>query len=459
MAIPAVAASALGAAPSSASSPAGWRVTTLPVASRTSTSYSEPGIAAGPGGVLWADASSANSGAPAMFWLSRDGGVSWHRGVAVGGAATSTGDADGAIGSDGYLYALNLGYGANPPAQPSNPTVLVYRSRDGRHWRGPASFPPPHGSDQPDRPWLVLVPGHPNEVLLFNSEVGGNIVEWRSTDHGATFSGPTPVTQGLNSEAALTLGSRPLVDPSDNRRMFLFYETATWSALPATAADGGVTEFPLTQLWLATSTDGGVSWANQQVLDLVDAFGTAAVGGSLGHLLPASSVDPAGNLYVVLSVRLGDSAATRLYLLHSTNHGIRWSPPSRIVTSTTSNVMPAIASGADGRLFLSWYASPAASYADSGARWMEIYAATRNGLSGHPHFAGTRLSGSMPVHVGAVEVAGAVGNDFGENWGLRDFQSITLDGCGRPHVIWAVDYRGQHTMTAEPTKSCSAFKG
>ena len=409
-------------------------------------------MAAGTNGLLWAGASSANSGAPATFWLSHDNGATWRRGAPVGGAATSTGDADVAIGADGYLYALNLGYGASPPAQPSNPTLLVYRSRDGRRWSGPASFPPPHGSDQPDRPWLVLVPRHPNQVLLFNSEVGGNIVEWRSTDHGATFTGPTPVSAGLNSEAALTLGSRPLVDPTDNRRMFLFYETATWSAISAATLDRGVTEFPLTQLWVATSSDGGVSWNNQQVLDMVTAFGMTAAGGSLGHLLPATAVDPHGNLYVVLSARLGDGTATHLYLLRSSDHSRHWSAPRRVPTTTASNVMPAIAAGRDGRLFLSWYASRAASYADAEAGWMEMYAVSRDALSAHPRFALTRLSGPVPVHVGGIEVAGAIGNDLGENWGLRDFQSIVLDTGSRPHVVWAEDYRGPRTKTATPTR-------
>jgi hypothetical protein len=236
--------------------------------------------------------------------------------------------------------------------------------------------------------------------------------------------------------------------------MFLFYETATWSGVSASAIGDGPTEFPLTQLWLAASSDGGVSWSNTMVLDLVTAFGGSAVGGSLGHLLPASTVDPDGNLYVVVSARIGSGPATRLYLLHSTDRGGRWSSPARVPTATASNVMPANAASRDGRLFLSWYASRAASYADSGARWAEMYGASRDALSADPHFVVTRLSGAAPVHVGAVEVAGAVGNDFGENWGLRDFQSITLDRCGHPHVIWAADYRGQRTVTAAPSHAC-----
>src|SRR5437660_1451531 len=147
-----------GAAQASLGSAERWRVLALPVSGHGPFSYAEPGIAAGSGGLVLADAASANTGAPPTFWLSRDDGSTWSSGADFDPSGASTGDADAAIGSDGYLYALNLGYNPNPPGQPSNPTVLVYRSRDGRTWSGPASFPPPHGQDQPDRPWLVVNP-------------------------------------------------------------------------------------------------------------------------------------------------------------------------------------------------------------------------------------------------------------------------------------------------------------
>ncbi|MGH2884599.1 MAG: hypothetical protein ACRDPA_18180, partial [Solirubrobacteraceae bacterium] len=128
-----------------------WRVVRLQVKPGKPYSFAEPGIAAGPRGVMILDAASANTGAPPTFWLSRDGGRSWATGRDVDPTGASTGDADAAIGPDGYMYALNLGYNPNPPGQPANPTVLVFRSRNGRTWQGPAAFPAPHGADQPDR--------------------------------------------------------------------------------------------------------------------------------------------------------------------------------------------------------------------------------------------------------------------------------------------------------------------
>jgi hypothetical protein len=398
----------------------GWRVSALPAGS----SFSEPGIVAGRGGTLVANACTANSGSQATWWRSRDYGATWSKGFTAAGSSIGCGDADTAIGSDGYEYSLVLGTG-----------VDVYRSRDGHHWAGPATFPPPHGEDQPDRPWLVSVPEHPNVVYLFNSEIGGNIVEWVSHDHAATFTGPVPVTAGVNSQAALTLGSRPLVDPRHPSQMFEYYETATFAGIASSIRSSGPAQFPLTQLWEAVSTDGGKSWTSSMVLDVTTAFGVD--GGTIGHLLPATAVDKNGTRYVVLSVQLGSTTTTHLYLLH-TRRGGGWTRPVRVGEPTASNVMPAVAVARPGRVFVSWYASSAKDFTDPHARWQEMVTVSGDALAAHPRWRFVRLSDG-PLHVGAVDNAGAVGNDIGENWALRDFQSVTVDSRGRPHVTWADD--------------------
>jgi hypothetical protein len=413
----------------------------MPLAQHAASSFSEPGVTAGPDGLLVANACTANSGSPSTFWLSHNYGGAWSRGFDVGSSAIGCGDSDAAIGSDGELYSLTLGTG-----------VDVYRSRDGMVWQGPASFPPPHGMDQPDRPWLVTVPRQPNKLFVFNSEGGGNIVEWTSVDHAATFAGPVPVTGGVNSQAVIALGSRPLVDPTRASRMFLFYETAGTAALSESVRSSGPSQFPLTQLWEASTADGGEHWSNRLVLDTPTAFGTAE--GSLGHLLPATAIDRAGNVYIVLSVRLGSDAATHLFLIHTAPGG--WSKPVRVDAGSRSNVMPALAAAQPGHLFVSWYASTANDFNDPQARWIEMVASTTTGLSPRPAFQSLRLGGSTPVHVGAVDNVGAIGFDLGQNWALRDFQSVTVDRCGHPHVTWASDYRTPRTYTATTLPFCSA---
>lgn len=419
-------------------------VTLLPPPGGAPFSYAEPTLAINDRTILVV-AATANVGVPPTFWISRNAGASWTAGANFDNTGSGTGDADVAIGTDGELYALNLGSN-NPPGQPTNPTVFVFHSADGVAWSGPATFPLPHGLDQPDRPWLFTDPAHPERVNVVHNEGGGNVVLWRSTDHAASFQGPITVTGGANGQAALELSSRPLFDPTDAARIYVLYETAN-SELASGDSSGG--EFPITQVWLALSTDAGASWSNTLVLD-----SSSIGGGTLAHLLVASTIDSAGRLFAAFSLRPSGSTETHLLLMHSIDHGITWSAPSQVDSVLASNVMPAIAAGAGGALFVSWYASSSPDFQDTNAVWREEFAQTMDALAARPTFTETNLSGPGPVHVGDMNMAGNPGFQAGKNWGLRDLQSIAVDGCGLPHPVWAVDFNGTSTQTAVPSAAC-----
>ena len=432
-----------------------WRIVALP-SSAGASSFAEPGLTISPDGTAIADAATANTGAPPTAWLSHDSGSSWSTGFSFDTTGSSTGDADAALGSDGYRYALDLAYNPNPPGQPANPTVLVFRSADDGPWQGPASFPPPHGGDQPDRPWLFVDPLHPSDVDVVNSEGGGNIVVWRSQDHGSTFSGPTPVTGGANGQAALALSSRPLFDPTNDQRVFMLYDTLSTAGLAATLASAPpVYEFPMTQVWLAVSTDAGSTWSNRLALDTTTLTGSGLTAATVGHLLIASAVDGQGNLYAAFSLRQAASTPTSVYVMHSTDHGATWSTPAAIVSPMQSNVMPALAV-AGGNAYLSWYGSADVDYRDASATWSELFAATSDPLAAQPSFAVSAIGGGA-AHIGGIDTAGTIGSDLGANWGLRDFQSIAVDGCGLPHPVWAVDAGPTSTETAVPSSSSACL--
>src|SRR3954453_15139079 len=70
----------------------GWQVNRLPVAPHAATSFSEPGVAAGPHGWLVENACTANSGSPSTFWRSLDDGRTWSRGFPIGSSAIGCGD-------------------------------------------------------------------------------------------------------------------------------------------------------------------------------------------------------------------------------------------------------------------------------------------------------------------------------------------------------------------------------
>ena len=84
-----------------------------------------------------------------------------------------------------------------------------------------------------------------------------------------------------------------------------------------------------------------------------------------------------------------------------------------------------------------------------------MFAETSDPMAAHPSFVIGQVSGAAPVHVGGIDTAGAIGSDLGDNWGLRDFQSIAVDGCRRPHPVWADDNGTQATQTAVPMTGCT----
>ncbi len=438
-----------------------WSTTTLPVpAGAPPASFAEPGIVFGRGRTAIVSAAQANAGVPPTWWISRDDGRTWATGRDLDPTAAFTGDADAAIGPDGHLYVLNLGY-ADPPEEPFSPRVQVFASPDGKTWHGPAAFPPPHGTDQPDRPWLVADPRHPGSVFMFNSEGIGNVVVWRSADHARTFSGPTLVT-GLEHVASLALTSRPLIDPVRRDRLYLLYATGALSDLagvPSPQAGQPAREFPLPQLWLATSEDAGRTWTNHLALDVVEAFGPSARGGSLAHVLPALAIDRAGTLYSAFSLRLGTGTETHIYLTHSRDGGASWSAPARIdAPGTGSNVMPALVAGGPGRVALSWYGSASPDFTSEDAMWAEMFAQVVNAATDHPVIRRSRVSGARPVHTGGINAAGNLGSRL-YDWSLRDFQSIAIDRCGMAHLVWGDDARGGSTVTARQIAGASLLPG
>ncbi len=433
--------------------PKHWQTVTLRVQGK-SFSYAEPGIVAGPNGKTMAVIAAGAGrgvppgGVPPTLWISRDGGRRWSVGRDFDSTRYATGDADALIAPDGYLYAVNLGYNPNPHQAP-NTSFLVFRStNDGRTWSGPAKFP--QGAlQEPDRPWLVVNPRHPADVDMVSSQGGRNVVIWRSVDHGAKFTGPGHVSPASSSLAGVALSSRPVFDPTHAGRMFTVYETAAKVPPP----HGAVYEVPFTQIWVATSDDGGKRWSHRLVLDSARLHGPLK-SAIIGHALLASAIDQHGDLYVAFSLRPRTASRTTLYFTHSTTHGRTWSSPSPIASPLQSNVMPALAIAPGGAAYVSWYGSSSASFSSAHATWREMFAQSSNPLDSHPRFQTVPVSAGRPVHVGPINAAGGFGAETGANWGLRDFQGIIAGPCGAPQLVWAEDNGRKATEFAQPVSGC-----
>ena len=406
----------------------------------------EPRAAVGPDGRRWVITNNA-AGAPEIFG-SVDGSA-WSRAGAFPQPASPSPDVDLVVTRTGRLVAVELD-GAGFSA------AVSYSDDGGATWQ---NSPGPALIDQ-DRPWLAVGPddpgtGEPLVYLLYHNVVAGaaimNVFVSTSTDGGASFGAPVPVTlPGSQAFADLQCGDSS--GPSGiavNRasgRIYVAWGTRT-SALGGCGASipPGVYQVSIespTRVWVATSADGSPgSWTTSLAVD------ESSSGKIVGVLWSPIALDSAGNIYVAYPETPNPypdyrGAAVRY----------RWAPADLARWSAPVTVAPAdaaghfsvhVVAGAPGKLDFAYFsgrerqgASPA---------WFVTVAQTLDGLSDSPHFTEIAVA-NFPSYTGTLtELAGACGS--GPTAGIEqgtlcpraaDNFGLALDRACRYIVTWPV---------------------
>src|SRR4051794_30774094 len=236
------------------------------------------------------------------FHVTHDGGATWNP-IRVEGGQTDTrnyffegGDCDVAYDAAGTMYSADTWLGS----------LSVGHSTDGgKTWDG---TPLAAAAPVVDRPWLV---GGPPGVVHFtyqDVQFGMPSAIWyvRSTDYGKTFSAPIPVTTA-SIDGAFTWEGNLVVSP-DGTDMYLVYNRRQNGAVDvATTAE---------TVWVAASHDAGLTWASHQV---------AAVPASASYLYSSLAMDAKQNLYVVYSSKTATDQP--IWLATSTDKGVTWGAP------------------------------------------------------------------------------------------------------------------------------------
>src|SRR5437879_5132016 len=121
---------------------------------------------------------------------------------------------------------------------------------------------------------------------------------------------------------------------------------------------------------------------------------------TIAHIFIGSTIDSAGNLYILFSLRIGGTTPTHLYMMSSKDHGKTWSEPSRVDSGgLNSNTFPTIVAGDPGRIAMSWYGSKSNDFNDPNSRWAEMFSESVSALDAHPAFTQSRVSSATtPVH-------------------------------------------------------------
>jgi hypothetical protein len=399
------------------------------------------------------------------------------------------GDADAIVGIDNTFYADNLCLGTVGGV--NNESFSNSSGGDpgsnGSNWSSGTL-----AGGASDRQWYVVDPKDPKTLYIsFHGFQTPDINVFKSTDGGATFFCPitgvpvTPATSTVDCPVTATsngtppvnttyldtgLGNvttRPMIDPNDPNTIYVPYAdtvAAHAGTAPANRGDNDLTRFRM-----AVSHDGGKSWAaNSDPTGQGVAFdsedgryfpvtNTSATDGTndstIAHIFIGATIDTGGNLYILFSLRLGTGTATHLYMMSSTDKGATWSAPHQVDSGVlNSNVFPTMIAGSPGRIAMAWYGSTSTDFNDTGAVWSEMYSESVNALDAHPVFTQSRISDSTPVHAADICQAGTFCLITGGNRNLADFQTVAIDPCGYPVIVYTDDHAPiAHTEIARQT--------
>jgi hypothetical protein len=306
-----------------------------------------------------------------------------------------------------------------------------------------------------DRQWLAAGPddpvtGLPRVYLLFHNLLSGeafhNMWVQTSTDAGATFAMPVPVTlpgdqAWLDLQCADSGGPKGITVNQTTGQIYVLFPTRT---APAGGGCGASVfnepainvVFP-TRFWVATSMDGTAgSWTQSLAVDGGDKLTETGNGITL---------DAAGNVYVVHGV-----SATHTDFTETTKYA--WAPPDLSVWTTVDvatdpglgHVRTHIAAGAPGKVDVAyikaepngsdpprWFPILAQSL-DGGATWTESRLSTFAVAEGTPN----ELLGDCGTGAARGVQAGFLCNRWADDFGI------------------AVDHAGKAIVTF-PTKGTS----
>src|SRR5436305_3699944 len=297
-----------------------------------------------------------------------------------------------------------------------------------------------------------LPAGSPGNVYVsfinFTNAIAPTLALARSTHDGAlgtfitdsvcnTLNGqvPTNTTCPDPLDAALQVAGPPIVDYYNTHNIYIPFVRAT-PIIP------GVSSGPPYSLWVAKSTDGGSTWARNQVAFLGDH--------STVNLFPQMTIDKAGNLYYTWSQTQGPSSDASgltgeqdVYYTYSTDKGTTWVPPIPLTQEANdSAVMPWIVAGDAGRVDLVYYKANSGLNSNVGFDssgnpmvWNVYFGQSLNALNTGSNFKSVQIS-DHPNHLGGMCTAGL---SCSGDRDLLDFFTVDIDHLGAANVVWADD--------------------
>lgn len=366
-----------------------------------SSGGSEPRVAVAPDGSFAVTTTAAGK---QVVHRSVDDGVTWPRTAGLPTQGSATIDVEVVATRTGRLVTSELeGAGSALAIRTS------YSDDGGATWTAGSSIGSPADTD---RPWLAVGPDDPSTHLprvyltwhnLSSGLAVHEILVATSTDGGATFGLPVPVTlPGDQSFLDLQCGdgypSSLSVDPLTGR-VYVAFGTRTSVAGGCGAEPVQFNIVTPTRLWVATSADGSAgSWRPVLAYDR-----SATPGATLPGIFSPLTLDDAGNAYLVFTESSGPDLVGTVRYVWSPPGGLAWSPARTVSAPVGGAVLPHVAAGAAGRVAVSWMGSDRVA---ADAPWTLRVAVTPDARVAEPEFSEAPVSATTLLKGTAAGLVG-----------------------------------------------------
>ncbi|MDQ1687207.1 MAG: hypothetical protein QOK42_182 [Frankiaceae bacterium] len=324
---------------------------------------------------------------------------------------------------------------------------VVARSLDG----GTTWSTSPVGSDWvgDDRQWNAAAEGS-SVYMSYHIVTTNNIQIEKSTDGGLTYhvtTFPVPTTPGNGQaidaahlpQANMNNELGPIVvDFSSTAAVKPVYTifTAPDSLSENTGSGDGSTHTFNHDLFLAASTDGGVTWRDTLIFK-------GPVDRTYDHIFPSLAIDSGGGFWATWV-----SDEEHVYVVHGTrasNGTVTWTAPKRIDTAATlANVYPWVVGGAAGRADVVWYSGtstdPTLTNNDTTNDWSvrlaQLTWASKSGVT----VAAQTVASDHVIRHGDICSKGVLCDPTATGRNLLDFFQVALMPDGRAAIAWADDH-------------------
>ena len=282
---------------------------------------------------LAAGANTRGSGNGQRWYVSTDGGTTWTDGVLPFGTINSDGnptnatmsDPSVAFGSNGEIYYSALTNGSNAPCD----LFVSVSSDDGATWTDPANgLIAEGGTSVCNDKQMILVDNANNDNVYaaWTPFGGGNNLELVfSRDTGGN-------TGGLAFSAPVVLSTDSAQNSCQNHGADLAQQANGDLYVSWTTFCNGLTDGANSTVWVARSTDLGLTFSAPVTVAATDNVAPNIATGFRARTFPSIEADPAtGRLFVVYSDYTdSDGGDADILISSSSDNGATWTAPSEV---------------------------------------------------------------------------------------------------------------------------------